>query len=119
MLVDRDSWWSQSTGIPPGSCPRGQVEDDTEGGDPMKKSSVTTLVVGAAAFLAVGAAAASAQAKPKAKPATSTTRIPVTKETPGEVVSKVDTVRVTVTDTVRIAGPMHVDTVTKTNTVTR
>lgn len=87
----------------------------------MKKSSVTTLVVGAAAFLAVGAAAASAQAKPKtpAKPASSTTRIPVTKETPGEVVSRVDTVTVTRIDTIRVPGPMRVDTVTTTNTVTR
>jgi hypothetical protein len=84
----------------------------------MKKSSVATLVVGAAAFLAVGAAAASAQAKP-AKPATSTTRIPVTKEQPGEVISKIDTVRVVKTDTVRIVGATRVDTVITTNTVTR
>jgi len=83
----------------------------------MKKSSVTKLVVGAAAFLAVGAAAASAQAKPKPTP-TSTTRIPVTKEAPGEVV-KVDTVTLYKTDTLRIAGPMHTDTVRTTNTVTR
>jgi len=83
----------------------------------MKKSTVTTLVVGAAAFLAVGAAAASAQTKPKPTPA-STTRIPVTKEAPGEVV-KVDTVTVYKTDTLRIAGPMRTDTVRTTNTVMR
>lgn len=87
----------------------------------MRKSQVRTLVVGAAALLAVGAAAASAQDTTRARPRTqprSTTRIPVTKEQPGEVVTpRVDTLTVYRTDTLRIAGPMRVDTVS--TTVTR
>jgi len=68
-----------------------------------------------AAALSLEATAASAQAR-------STTRIPVTKEARGEVAApRVDTVTVTVykTDTLRVPGPARVDTVTRTNTVTR
>jgi hypothetical protein len=79
------------------------------------------LVVGAAAFLAVGAAAASGQDTTKTrrttkKPAASETRIPVTKEAPGEVVPRVDTVTVYRTDTLTVAGPMRVDTLRTTIT---
>lgn len=94
----------------------------------MKTRSVTMLVVGAAAFLAVGAASASGQDTTKAKTtrkapvrkpaAASETRIPVTKEAPGEVVPpRVDTVTVYRTDTLTVAGPMRVDTLR--TTVTR
>jgi hypothetical protein len=57
------------------------------------------LVAGAA--MVVGASSASAQAR-------STRRIPVSKEAPGEVVSRVDTVTVYKTDTLRLQG--RVDT---------
>jgi hypothetical protein len=86
----------------------------------MNTRNATMLVVGAAAFLAVGAAAASGQDTTKtrrttttkkavpAKP-TSETRIPVTKEAPGEVVPpRVDTVTVYRTDTLTVAGPERV-----------
>jgi hypothetical protein len=72
------------------------------------------LVVGAAAFLAVGAAAASGQDTTKTrrttkKPAASETRIPVTKEAPGEVVPpRVDTVTVYRTDTLTVTGPERI-----------
>jgi len=68
------------------------------------------MMTGAAAMLAFGATAAAAQA-------TSTRRIPISKEAPGEVaMTRVDTVTVYRTDTLRLT---RVDTVTTTNTVTR
>lgn len=76
------------------------------------KIRIATLYV-VAATLSLEATVASAQAR-------STTRIPVSKEAPGEVVApRVDTVTLTVyrTDTLRVPGPTRVDTVT--NTVTR
>jgi len=73
------------------------------------------LVAGAAIF-ALDASAASAQDTTRTRPR-STTRIPVTKEAPGEVVSRVDSVMVYRTDTLRLPG--RVDTVTTTNTITR
>lgn len=72
----------------------------------MNARSFSMFVAGVAALIAVDATVASAQT-------TSTTRIPVTKEAPGEVV-KVDTVMVH--DTVTLAPT--VDTITTTNTVT-
>jgi hypothetical protein len=79
----------------------------------MNARSFSMFVAGVAALIAVDATVASAQT-------TSTTRIPVTKEAPGEVV-RVDTVMVhdTITtmgrvDTVTVAGPTitHYDTTT-------
>jgi len=72
------------------------------------------LLVAGAAIFALDASVAAAQTK---KP-TSTRRIPITKEAPGEVTPpRVDTVTVYRTDTLRT--PPRVDTVTVTNTVTR
>lgn len=71
------------------------------------------LLVAGAAIFTLGASVASAQAK---KP-TSTKRIPITKEAPGEVAAHVDTVTVYKTDTLRTMG--RVDTVTRTQTVTQ
>jgi len=70
------------------------------------------LLVAGAAFFALSASSASAQARP-----TSTKRIPVSKEQPGEVVPRVDTVTVNVyhTDTLRLPG--RTDTLTNTLTV--
>jgi len=72
----------------------------------MKLGKSTKFVAGAAAMLALGASVAVAQTKP-----TSSKRIPISKEAPGEVVSRVDTVTVYRTDTVRVSGGMRVDTV--------
>jgi len=72
----------------------------------MKLGYSTKLVAGAAAALALGASVAVAQTKP-----TSAKRIPISKEAPGEVVSRVDTVTVYRTDTLRLSGGMRVDTV--------
>jgi hypothetical protein len=77
----------------------------------MRYKSKTLL--GAAAIIAMGSTTALAQAKP-----TSTRRIPISKEAPGEVVPiKTDTVTVYKTDTLTVTTPPRVDTVT--NTVTR
>ncbi len=72
------------------------------------------VVLGASALLSLGSSLAFAQAKP-----TSTRRIPISKE--GPAVTRVDTVTVYKTDTLRIQGPTitHTDTVRLTNTVTR
>src|SRR5437764_15019409 len=71
------------------------IRDDTEGGDPMLNRNALLLVAGAAIF-ALDASAASAQATKKP---TSTKRIPLTKEAPGEVAApRVDTVTVYRTD---------------------
>jgi hypothetical protein len=69
------------------------------------------LLVAGAAIFTLDASVASAQAKTPR----STKRIPITKEAPGEV-TRVDTVTVYRTDTLRTMG--RVDTVTRTNTVT-
>jgi len=66
----------------------------------------TQYLTGAAALLALGAASAVAQGTPK-----STRRIPISKEAPGEVsMSRVDTVTVYRTDTLRVTNT-RVDTV--------
>lgn len=75
------------------------------------------LLVAGAAFFALDASAASAQDSTTTRPR-SQRRIPVSKESHGEVVApRVDTVTVYRTDTLRMAP--RVDTVTVTNTVTR
>jgi hypothetical protein len=64
----------------------------------------TKYLAGAAAMLAFGASMAAAQTQP-----TSTKRIPISKEAPGEVVpARVDTVTIYKTDTLRLTG--RVDT---------
>jgi hypothetical protein len=81
----------------------------------MLNRNALMLVAGAAIF-ALDASAASAQAKPP----TSTKRIPITKEAPGEVVTpsvRIDTVMVYRTDTLRMPGRR--DTVVTTQTVVR
>jgi hypothetical protein len=71
----------------------------------------TKIMTGAAAALAISAGVAMAQSP------TSTRRIPISKEAPGEVaLPRVDTVTVYRTDTLRLS---RVDTVTLTNTVSR
>lgn len=84
----------------------------------MLNRNALMLVAGAAIF-ALDASAASAQDTTRARTRrpTSTTRIPVSKEAPGEVTVRVDSVTVYRTDTLRLPG--RVDTVTKTNTITR
>ena len=79
----------------------------------------TKSLVGATALLAIGASLAFAQDTTRAKKPTSTRRIPISKEAPGEVTRRVDTVTVYRTDTLRVnvAGPTVHDTVT--NTITR
>jgi hypothetical protein len=82
----------------------------------MLNRNALMLVAGAAIF-ALDASAASAQDTTRTRPR-STTRIPVTKEAPGEVVPpRVDSVMVYKTDTLRLPG--RTDTVTVTNTMTR
>jgi hypothetical protein len=82
----------------------------------MRVRNTSILVLGA---VAVFATTASAQDTTRAR---STRRIPITKESGGEVVptrvTRVDTVTVFKTDTVRVTET-KVDTVTTTNTVTR
>lgn len=76
------------------------------------------MFLAGAAIFTLGTSAASAQAK--TKPPTSQKRIPITKESPGEVATpRVDTVTVTryTTDTLRLPG--HTDTLRLTNTVVR
>jgi hypothetical protein len=68
----------------------------------MLNRSALKLAAGAA-ILALNAAAVSAQPRP-----TSTRRIPITKESPGEVAPRVDTVTMYKTDTLRLEG--RVDT---------
>jgi hypothetical protein len=82
----------------------------------MLNRNALMLVAGAAIF-ALDASAASAQDTTRTRPR-STTRIPVTKEAPGEVVApRVDSVMVYRTDTLRLPG--RTDTVVTTNTITR
>ena len=75
----------------------------------------TKTLLGAAAMAAVSASLVSAQSRP-----TSTRRIPISKESPGEVMIKTDTLTVYKTDTLRLTT-VRIDTVTNTvtNTVTR
>lgn len=76
----------------------------------MKLLSNSKFLVGAAAMLTFGASLAVAQTGP-----TSTKRIPISKEAPGEVATpRVDTVTVYRTDTVTVAGATRIDTVTVT-----
>ena len=83
----------------------------------MRYKSKTLL--GAAAMIAMGSTAATAQDTTRTKP-TSTKRILISKEAPGEVVPmKVDTVVIYKTDTLNTITPPRVDTVVTTNTVTR
>ena len=72
--------------------------------------------VAGAAIVSLVASAASAQDSSRVK-TRSSRRIPITKEAPGEVVSRVDTVTVYRTDTLSLPG--RVDTVATTTTVTR
>jgi len=80
----------------------------------MKFRFTAKTLLGAAAMVAMGASLATAQVRP-----TSTRRIPISKDSPGEVVK--DTVTVYKTDTVRVTQqlPGRVDTVRTTNTVYR
>ena len=59
----------------------------------------TLLFVAGAAIFALDASAASAQDTTRARRPTSTKRIPVTKEAPGEVQVRVDSITVYRTDT--------------------
>jgi len=79
----------------------------------MRLRYTSNALTGAAAMVALGASVASAQA-------TSTRRIPISKEAPGEV-AHVDTVTIYKTDTLRLTGETvyRTDTVRTTNTVTR
>jgi len=83
----------------------------------MLNRNALMLIAGAAIF-ALDASAASSQDTTRTRPR-STKRIPVVKESPGEVVTpvRVDSVTVYRTDTLRLPG--RVDTVSMTNTVTR
>ncbi|MDB4876799.1 MAG: hypothetical protein JWM41_3245 [Gemmatimonadetes bacterium] len=72
------------------------------------------LLVAGAAIFTLDASVASAQAKTPR----STKRIPITKEAPGEV-TRVDTVTVYRTDTLRTMGRVDTVTRTQTNTITR
>ena len=75
------------------------------------------LLVACAAIFVLHASATSAQDTTRARRTTSSRRIPIAKESPGEVAPpRVDTVTVYRTDTLRLR---LVDTVTRTNTVTR
>lgn len=74
-------------------------------------------MLGAAAMVAMAASVATAQVRP-----TSTKRIPISKDAPGEVARpKTDTITLYKTDTLRITNqlPGRVDTVRTTNTVYR
>jgi len=84
------------------------------------------LLVAGAAIFALDASAAAAQDTTRTRRPTSSKRIPITKEAPGEVAPsrtgvamtpRVDTVTVYKTDTLRMQG--RVDTLRVTNTVTR
>ena len=81
----------------------------------MHQRSTTKLLFGATAVLAFSATVAFAQDTTGTRRATSTRRIPISKEASGEV-TRVDTVTVYKTDTLNMS---RVDTVTVTNTVTR
>jgi len=80
----------------------------------MRLRYTSNALIGATAMLALGVSLASAQAA-------SQRRIPISKEAPGEVARRVDTVTVYKTDTLRLTGETmyHTDTLRLTNTVTR
>jgi opacity protein-like surface antigen len=82
----------------------------------MLNRSALILVAGAA-MVALEASAASGQDTTRTRRPTSSQRIRVGKEAPGEVTVRVDTVTMYRTDTLQL--PPRVDTVTRTNTVTR
>lgn len=82
----------------------------------MWNRSVVMLMVGAAC-LAIDATAAVAQ-DTTTRTTTSSRRIPLRKESSGEVVSRIDTVTVYQTDTLSVPATVRVDTVTVTNTNT-
>jgi len=88
----------------------------------MKTLHSSNVLFSAATLLLVGSSVAFAQDSTKTKP-TSSRRIPISKEAPGDVVSsktsKTDTVTVYKTDTLRLTTttPPMVDTVRTTNTV--
>jgi hypothetical protein len=77
------------------------------------------LLVAGAAIFTLDASSASAQDTTKTKPR-SQRRIPITKESPGEVVSpRVDTMTVYRTDTLRLLGRTDTVNITNTNTIVR
>ena len=76
------------------------------------------LLVAGAAIFALDASAASAQDTTRTRPR-STKRIPIAKEAAGEVVTRVDTVTVYKTDTLRLQGRVDTVNVTKTETITK
>jgi len=87
----------------------------------MSQRFTPKTLFGTATLLALGASVAFGQDTSKAR-ARSQTRIPISKEAPGEVVRvKTDTVTVTkyMTDTLRLTTPGKTDTMRVTNTVTR
>jgi hypothetical protein len=84
----------------------------------MLNRSAHMLAAGAAIFALV-ASAASGQDTTRTRRTTSTRRIPVAKENPGEVTVRVDSVTVYKTDTLTVTLPPRTDTVVKTNTVVR
>jgi hypothetical protein len=89
----------------------------------MSLRHTSRFLVGATALLALGASVAFAQDSTRARTrrTTSSRRIPISKEAPGEVARRVDTVTVYRTDTLRLSPQTQYvhDTVTVTNTVTR
>src|SRR6478736_5362210 len=76
-------------------------------------------LLSAAAIVVMGSTAAIAQDTTRVKP-TSTRRIAISKEAPGEVAPpKTDTLVIYKTDTLTLTSPPRVDTVRTTNTITR
>ena len=75
----------------------------------MRFRYTSKTLLGATALVAFGASMAAAQSRP-----TSTSRIPISKEAPGEVMVRVDTVTVFKTDTLRLTTErLRVDTLTR------
>jgi len=88
----------------------------------MRQRYTSKTLLGTATLLALGASVAFGQKDTSKAKARSQTRIPISKDAPGEVVRvKTDTVRVYSTDTLRLTTrlPGRVDTMRVTNTVTR
>ncbi len=81
----------------------------------MMNRNAVKLVAGAAMFALTASVASAQQDTARTRP-TSTKRIPVVKESRGEVATKTDTVTVYRTDTLQLPG--RIDTVTQTNTRT-
>lgn len=87
----------------------------------MRQRYTSKTLLGTATLLALGASVAFGQRDTSKAKARSQTRIPISKDAPGEVVRvKTDTVVRYVTDTIRTTTrlPGHVDTLRTTNTVT-